>query len=322
MRYLKKPDFIMAMVLSIIASLNTGKAIARGPNLQPAYEEISTELASTHTADTGRAVAAIDGIIEKDAFQCRLLLRDRWLPTLMAKKQYSAVARLTKQEILLIPRRTPTIQRLLALRVQALLAMNQPSQALACAKTLFDFCALRDTANALKLAARCLATAPDGDTEVDRLKREQIAGAGFILAPAVPKTCPVLEAIKTHGTAYSRRAWSITSQRYVNVIERGNLLLLADQPREAMACFHAAYLAANAPSEWAEAADRIFRLHEGGRWHHRPGQCRFPVYGDGGSAHNRARCYPPFGCAGKRFRLKSMIKSGTTKCLHFPVNWR
>jgi hypothetical protein len=249
---------VAVAALLITASLNAGRVFARGPNLQSAYEEISTELASPQTADTGRAVAAIDGIIEKDAFQCRLLLRDRWLPILMAKKQYSAVARLTKQEILLIPRRTPTIQRLLTLRVQALLAMNHPNQALPCAKTLFNFCALRDTANALKLMARCLAAAsPDGDTEVDRLKREQIAGAGFVLAPAVPKTCPVLAAIKTHGTAYSRRAWSITSQRYVNVIERGNLLLLADQPKEAMACFHAAYLAANAPSEWAEAAGRI-----------------------------------------------------------------
>ena len=249
---------VVVAVLLITASLSAGRVIARGPNLQSAYEEISTELASTHTADTGRAVAAIDEIIEKDAFQCRLLLRDRWLPILMAKKQYPAVARLTKQEILLIPRRTPTIQRLLTLRVQALLAMNQPSQALACAKTLFDFCALRDTANALKLTARCLAAAsPDGDTEVDRLKREQIAGAGFVLAPALPKTCPVLAAIKAHGAAYARRAWSITSQRYVNVIERGNLLLLADQPKEAMACFHAAYLAAKAPPEWAEAAGRI-----------------------------------------------------------------
>ena len=249
---------LASALYGVSASGPAAAAIARASNLQPAYEEISTELASTHTTDTARAVAAIDGIIEKDAFQCRLLLRDRWLPTLMAKKQYPAVARLTKQEILLIPRRTPTIQRLLTLRVQALLAMNQPSQALACSKTLFDFCALRDTANALKWMARCLAEAsPDGDTEVDRLKREQIAGAGFVLAPAVPKTCPVLAAIKTHGTAYSRRAWSITSQRYVNVIERGNLLLLADQPKEAMACFHAAYLAAKAPSEWAEAAGRI-----------------------------------------------------------------
>ena len=41
------------------------------------------------------------------------------------------------------------------------------------------------------------------------------------------------------------------------MIERGNLLLLADQPKEAMACFHAAYLAANVHAEWAEAASRI-----------------------------------------------------------------
>ena len=243
-------------LVMVMASLSA--ASARGLDLSRAHRLIDTELASANSVDTAKAVDAIGAMIEQDGFECRAILRDHWLPELMAKKQYSAVARFTKREVLIIPRRTKTVQQLLALHVEALLAMNRPQKALTCSKRLFNFCSLRDTSNALALVGRCIAAAsPDGPAEVRELKRQQIAGAAFTPPGTALRTCPVLAAIRANGKAYTHRAWAITGQRYVNLIERGNLLLLAGRMREAMACYQAAYLAASAAGQWAEAASRI-----------------------------------------------------------------
>ncbi len=248
--------FIVVLLVSAPGMTARGNLLPAKVSLQQAYRRIDAELASPPLAQ--EAQLDIQNMVKSHSFQCRFLLASHWLPALMLKKQYLFVARISKQEILVIPHRTRIVQQLLTLRVEALLGMGRPKEALVCAKELFDFCTMRDTACALELVARCLAAeSPNAAGKIRRLQRQQIAGAMVPIAGYPPSECPILAAIKAGGAAYARRAWGITGQGYGDLIDRGNLLLLADRPREAIACFNAAYLVADNYGQVARAAGRI-----------------------------------------------------------------
>jgi tetratricopeptide (TPR) repeat protein len=250
--------FIAVLLSSAYGMAANGNLPPAKVSLQQAYRRIDAELASPPPAQ--EAQLDIQNMVKSHSFQCRFLLAWHWLPALMLKKQYRFVAQISKQEILVIPHRTRIVQQLLTLRAEALLAMGRPKEALACAKELFDFCTMRDTANALTLLARCLAAAsPNAAWEIRRLQRQQIAGAAIPLPGYPPHGCPILAAVQVHrdDAAYARRAWGITGQGYGDLIDRGNLLLLADRPREAITCFNAAYLVADNYGQVARAAGRI-----------------------------------------------------------------
>ncbi len=248
--------FIVILLLSASGVAGGANSPPAKVSLQQAYRRIDAELASPLPAQ--KAELDIQNMVKSHSFQCRFLLASHWLPALMSKKQYLFVAQLSKREILVIPHRTRIIQQLLTLRVEALLGMERPKEALVCAKELFNFCTMRDTAHALALVARCLAAAsPNAAEEIRRLKRQQIAGAAIPIPGYPPLECPILAAIKAGGAAYARRAWGITGQGYGDLIDRGNLLLLADRPREAIACFNAAYLVAGNYGQVVRAAGRV-----------------------------------------------------------------
>jgi hypothetical protein len=248
--------FIVILLLSAPGIAEGAHSPPAKVSLQQAFRRIDAELASPPPAR--KAELDIRNMVKGHSFQCRFLLASRWLPALMLKKQYPFVAQLSKREILVIPHRTRIIQQLLALRVEALLGMGKPKKAMVCAKELFNFCTMRDTARALALVARCLASAaPDAAGAIRRFKREEIAGAALPIAGYPALGCPILAAVKAGDGAYARRAWGITGQSYSDLFDHGNLLLLAGRPREAMACFNAAYLVAGNYGQVVRAAGRI-----------------------------------------------------------------
>lgn len=235
-----------------------GNALAVSADSPANFARISGELAANKPAETADAVRRITVLVKHYPYQCDWRLAVRWLPALLARRQYPAVEDLAKREILAVPGSTEYVQQMLAQRIKALLAMDKDTAALSEAKSLFDFCDMRETATALKLVARCLkAASPNGAYEVGEFKQQEIAGAATPKPGSPPITCPVLAAIKIHGAPYLLAAWAETGQQLGNIIARGNLLLLAGHVRQARACMNCAFAAAVTPPQLAAAARRV-----------------------------------------------------------------
>ena len=241
-----------------VVFLRPDKALAVSPNSPENFASIAADLAANKPAQTADAILRIKVLVKHFPYQCDWRLAVNWLPVLLARGQYPAVADLAKREIFAVPGNTEYVQQLLVQRIRALLAMHKDTAALSEAKSLFDFCDMRETATAMKLLARCLKAAlPDGAYEVREFKQQQIAGAAIPKPGSPPVTCAVLAAIKIHAAPYLLAAWADTGQQLSNIIARGNLLLLAGHIRHARACMNCAYAIAATPAQLTAAARRI-----------------------------------------------------------------
>ena len=237
----------MALPLLMVAALSMGgPAHAAKVDLNLGYRQIAAELASTGPESVDLAEADIRNMVKNQAFACGRQLCSVWLPKLMAKRQYQFVAEIARREIFNAPAWPVIVQRALRFRIAALLALGQYREALAEVKSLFDECPMRGVGAALSMVTRCLrAASPDGAALARRLKREQIVGAMAPQPGAPPATCPVLSGIKVEAAAYLTQAWGRLGQSYYDLMGRGDLLLLADRPREAIKYFREVAAMAN-----------------------------------------------------------------------------
>jgi tetratricopeptide (TPR) repeat protein len=139
------------------------------------------------------------------------------------------------------PGRLATLQRF---RTLALLQGGHPAQALEAAKGLFNVTPMENTDRALLLLAQALAAAhPDQADLVERFRAEQKAGAstrpvdnpttrpGVIMASIHVDDAPYAVAIANNDPD----RYVINSHEYKDLVNRGNLLLLADRSEEALA---------------------------------------------------------------------------------------
>lgn len=258
MGYVKKMALVLIPALLLAVPLIPAATLASGPDSPEYFARIAADLAANKPVQTAGAIRRITVLVKHYPYQCDWRLAVKWLPVLFARKQYPVVADLAKREIFAVPGNTEYVQQLLAQRIRALLAMHKDTAALSEAKSLFDFCDMRQTATAMKLLARCLKAAlPDGAYEAREFKQQQIAGAAIPKPGSPPVTCAVLAAIKIHAAPYLLAAWADTGQQLSNIIARGNLLLLAGHIRHARACMNCAYAIAATPAQLTAAARRI-----------------------------------------------------------------
>ena len=258
MGYVKKMALVLIPALLLAVPLIPAATLASGPDSPEYFARIAAHLAANKPVQTAGAIRRITVLVKHYPYQCDWRLAVKWLPVLFARKQYPVVADLAKREIFAVPGNTEYVQQLLAQRIRALLAMHKDTAALSEAKSLFDFCDMRQTATAMKLLARCLKAAlPDGAYEAREFKQQQIAGAAIPKPGSPPVTCAVLAAIKIHAAPYLLAAWADTGQQLSNIIARGNLLLLAGHIRHARACMNCAYAIAATPAQLTAAARRI-----------------------------------------------------------------
>jgi len=199
--------------------------------------------------------------------------KGHWLTGLMAAQRYEDVAGLALEGTLALPWDIPSVEYMQTYRVQALLKMSKPEEALAAAKGFFNVCTMKDTANALVLVIECLKAAHPGDEAIiDRLREEQMAGAvvgtdeereaksverGEKASGGSSKRS-VLASIKVNGSLYDKAMQEYTGEDYGSLAALGNLLLLADKPKEARPLFERAYAIA-APKHLAAATESIAR---------------------------------------------------------------
>jgi len=238
----KSKLFFAFGVVSLFAASLPAPAVYAA-NMKPVYAQINSALTSGNTTQRATAVRQIAAVLRQGThYDCPTRLRYRWLPALMTDKDYPAVAKLARLEILLNPGQTSNVARFQEYRVQALLAMGKVNAALRNAKSLFDVCTMQRTAGAALLLAKCLrAQGPDGAQQAAKFQQQELSGEKMPPAGKPPRTCAVLAAITVNARPYLAAATAQSGQHVWTLIGRGNLLLLADKPVRARACFDQAY---------------------------------------------------------------------------------
>ncbi len=168
-----------------------------------------------------------------------VLVYQYWLGPLMAGGHYRTVARLARQGVLAVPANPGALDHLLIFRIQALAALGREHAALRNAKSLFDVCPLWGTATALViLEQRLYAVYWHDPGVVQQFRREELSGAAIPADRHEPVTrSGVLASIRVNAKPYLDRLQRVGGHGTRAWMEKGDLLLLADKPREAIKYF-------------------------------------------------------------------------------------
>jgi tetratricopeptide (TPR) repeat protein len=239
------------LVLIAVAYAMTGEGVSWGvdASTRPARvaaeaEVLATQLSGPDPTRQVEAVGKVRKLLETEPNKAVGELRGRWLKAMMAGGRYDDAAELALKGILIQPQSTQGVPALQEFRVRALLAAGKKQEALSNAKSLFNVAPMDRTADAMLLVAECVRAA---DPELaDRFREEEIAGAATQPVGAGPttKVSVVLAGIKVDARPYEEAIGRQTQEEYYSFVGLGNLLLLADKPREARAAFERAYAVA------------------------------------------------------------------------------
>ncbi len=195
-----------------------------------------------------------------------------WLKTLLSQKRLDEVEELASAAIASQPTSLPLVENCQKLRVRACLVAGKPKDALALAKGLYNVCAMANTAQAIDVICECLYDVnKDNDPAavVKNYKLQQIHGAAPVenTAAATPTEKSMLADVKVDAKVYEKaiETCELNADGFAGLIGKGNLYLLADQPKEAKKAFEKAYtLAADknlGPA--SEAVARAMRAEDG-----------------------------------------------------------
>lgn len=188
----------------------------------------------------------------------------QWVEALLALQRNAEAENLAFRGILNAPDLTTQVTQLQKLRVDALSRDGKYEQALVEAKSLYNVAYLQQTQASIEKLAACLTQAPGrGDVAADQFKSQQVAGVRSTTRPSYSADKlgqNVLETITVPMQPYEKAVLAkLASEDFVSLIGRGNLLLLADRPKEALKYFESAQSIAKGPSQTSTAIEAIAR---------------------------------------------------------------
>ncbi|HYO09864.1 MAG TPA: hypothetical protein VER17_12910 [Tepidisphaeraceae bacterium] len=211
---------------------------------------ITHDLASDDPAVRQRAVAAIQQMVGVKPRVLRLNLRKHWFRPMIATKMYADLERLALEGILADPSDAVGCEEMHFCYFSALFESGQYARALPAGRSLYNVTRLRKTQDAIDVLNRALGRAAGlvDESVAQRFKEQQSAGALTPSDARTPTTLPaelgenVLNQFKIDPSPYEARikAYQAAPTSFVNLIGRGNLLLLAGRPDEAQQAFEAA----------------------------------------------------------------------------------
>jgi hypothetical protein len=208
-------------------------------------------------------------------------LRVNWFKVMLTNKLYQETADLALEGVLSYPHETRNVEAALQARVKSLIQLGKPQEALTTAKSLFNVAGMGSTSDAILALAEAINAAHPDDVEMfNKFREEQMAGAAAVQLPSAEKpatqptaeaeaalprvTSSVLAGIKIDAKLYDEAVRKLTGEDAPSLMARGNLLLLADRPKEARAVFDRMYTLSNADlAESSEALARCMKAEDG-----------------------------------------------------------
>jgi hypothetical protein len=194
----------------------------------------------------------------------------RTLERAFAAKRYDLCDRAAAHGTIIAATQLPWVEKFLEMRVQAKLKQDKAAEALPLARSYYNVCSLTRTSAAIDLVSMCMIedhTSPNPTAAARKFRMQQVKGATAPAAAsasdatsAAAKEKSVLDDLKVDGAAYEKAARELEARgdNYLRLIERGNLLLLANQPTAAKALFNKAYAVAS-DAQLAEATESVAR---------------------------------------------------------------
>jgi len=266
---------VVAMAATVILS-NAGALAATTPAAAPGPAEVPMPTG----ADMAKPTAEIKS---GDPAQVDLALKQiyvwvdggrpvrnvwvEWVPDLMKAGRNQEAAALALEEC--IQRPAPeAIVPTMELRVNALLALNQTTDALAAAKQYYNVCDMKLTGGAVALVGQCLARAHPEDADITRRFRGEQVAASTLAAAAAVSASPdqagttqpsgILSAVVLDEKPWDDaiKTWS-TKTEAVDRVGYGNILLVVDRGADAEKVFRDLYQHAATPADKTVAAEGI-----------------------------------------------------------------
>ncbi len=233
-----------------------------------AIQEILDQLASP---DAAQKKAAVEAIRQRMQTRGILELRSNFIKAMLNNKMFKETADLADEAILSAPWETRSVEQILQARIRALLALGQSELALSESKSLFNVASMAGTSEAILTTVECISAARPKDVELfNRFREEQIAGAATTSASTQPTTQPrairssVLDGLKVDAKRYDEALAKFPGEDGQALLARGNLLLLADRPKDAKVIFERMYsLSSVELIEASEALARQMKAEDG-----------------------------------------------------------
>ena len=247
-------------------------------------DDIGAMLRSKDPAVQQQAMAAIREEVKKDANMGAAGLRNQWRVPIDAPELQAELAEICREGAISGVNYQAAAETFLRARVQALLAAGKVDDAIAAAKSYYNFSSMATTSDAILMLHQAL-RAKDQKL-ARRFKLEQLAaattqpveGSGVRVqgsgeepeatpAGAVSGEETVLASIKVDPKPYEEAIKALEVQGdFGSLVQRGNLLLIADRPAEAKEVFEEAYEVAG-DSDVANASEclaRAMKAQDGG----------------------------------------------------------
>jgi tetratricopeptide (TPR) repeat protein len=205
------------------------------------WEQIRVDI---YTSNNDKAIETITAMVAKDPNLAGTLLLQYWAQPLFERKHFAELNEILPEAILAAAKSPSELDELQRWYVRSLLAAGKYPDALVAAKSLFNVSRMSDTADAMRLLADVLRKLHSDDPKfVEQFISEQVAGLRATTQPAEPVVPPTLAAIHVDQKVYSAaiKAVRYDGDEYEECVTRGNLFLLADRPKDAMAQFQKAY---------------------------------------------------------------------------------
>jgi hypothetical protein len=239
---------------------------------QMAAQQFTNALQSGDASQVEMAVTSLQRLVEKAKYNSRgRQLDNGWfpgpevalsLPELVKLKRFDEVEQFSIAGFEAFPSRADWLEGYQIGRVQARLAQGNGMEALAEAKRLYNICALSSTPQAIEQICQCLQSAYGEEKGAAMARRFRLEQAQRSAAPTTQQAelgRGMLDQIKVDPKPLATALDQARDRRGPKgMLGLGNLLLLADQPDEALHVFKKAYAAGIGDDETA-AIDGIAR---------------------------------------------------------------
>jgi hypothetical protein len=212
------------------------------PPRDPAHDQqrIMDEISSKDLKRVQAEIAELKITITTDPGFVIGMMRGPLLSALIDHGHFQDAADLATLGILWNLNDLGSVQQLLQFRILALTKAKQPIAALGAAKALFNVCSLHDTEAMLLILAQAIDAAhPTDPNAAQPLVDSEIAGAvakdeNTAIVSTVERSLPADPAFKAKADERRPGSYLIPSDEWGAINSQANLLLLADEPAEAV----------------------------------------------------------------------------------------
>ena len=241
------------------------------PKPKSEAEILTEQIKSPDPAIARQAIETVERRIAENPAAGYGELRWRWAEAMVKGRRCQKLPELALAGVLEKPEALLNRLSLQTCRVQALLQLGRPQEALSEARALYNLAPMAGVAEAIELVSQCLAAAYPQDLEIaQRFRVEQLAGARIAIGPAVegaaPSTQPsispptgltfapaeilrgsapakqtILDAIVVDPKPYEAAIAAAAGDDWNSLRRQAVLLLLSNRPAEAQEAAEKAY---------------------------------------------------------------------------------